>query len=89
MVFQIKTGLSKHLISPEGVVLVEVENGCWYLTTDTHKLYVGINNDLVAINDAETFDPTELQTQIDNLDTRVDILESTDVICGGTSAEFN
>lgn len=84
MVFQIKKGLSENLFA-ESMVL---EEGCWYLTTDTEKLYVCVNGGLVAINETESFDPTEINNKIDNLDSRVTGLEEITEICAGTSEEF-
>lgn len=79
--FQIKKGLSANLSN------VEVIEGCWYLTTDTGKLYVGINGQLMPINEAESFDPTDLQNDINDLDNRLTFIESIDAIGGGDSTE--
>lgn len=84
MVFQIKKGLSENLFA-ESMVL---EEGCWYLTTDTEKLYVCVNGGLVAINETESFDPTEINNKINSLDSRIAELEEITEICAGTSEEF-
>lgn len=90
MVFQIKKGLSENLFAQSMVL----EEGCWYLTTDTEKLYVCVNGGLVAINETESFDPTEINEKISTLEDKVTALEnednihSGDLIYGGTSAEF-
>ena len=94
MVFQIKKGLQESLnILEASNSLIE---GCWYLTTDTQKLYVCVNKGLVCINETESFDPTEINQKISTLESKVDIIderltdvEEISIISGGSSAEFS
>lgn len=49
--FQIKKGLSSNLFDKDGKLLITPEEGCWYITTDTYKLYAYFNGTLGAIGD--------------------------------------
>lgn len=69
--FKIKKGLKASLPKTG-------ELGCWYLTTDTKELYACIDEEnltLSKVNDAGSFDPTEINNKIDALDTRVTQIE--------------
>ena len=40
--FNIKKGLSTNLFDESGKAKIELQEGCWYLTTDTAELYVAL-----------------------------------------------
>lgn len=61
MKFKIYKGLSANLDKAPKI------EGCWYITTDTQELYVCFDGVLHHINDASSFDPTEMQNDINNI----------------------
>lgn len=66
--FKIKKGLSTNLIDTDGNPLITLQEGCWYLCTDTAELYVAVLIDEVltlrkANDEASSFD--ELRTAIE------------------------
>ena len=83
--FKIKRGLSTTLFSAPGVVnkRLIIEEGCWYLCTDTADLFLGIKDSegkltLKRINDSTEADlGHEIQVRIDELYSRLDSLEAT------------
>lgn len=70
MKFKIYKGLSTNL---EGAPKIE---GCWYITTDTQELYVCFDGVLHHVNDASSFDPTEMQNDINNIKKDIADLET-------------
>ena len=70
MKFKIYKGLSTNL---ERAPKIE---GCWYITTDTQELYVCFDGVLHHINDASSFDPTEMQNDINNIKQDIADLET-------------
>ena len=70
MKFKIYKGLSTNL---ERAPKIE---GCWYITTDTQELYVCFDGVLHHINDASSFDPTEMQNDINNIKKDIADLET-------------
>lgn len=86
--FKIRRGTSTVLFTSPGVVnpRLVIEEGCWYLCTDTAELYLGIIIDgaltLKKINEDERkpveggVSTTLLEFQINELKTRLDTLES-------------
>ena len=70
MKFKIYKGLSTNL---ERAPKIE---GCWYITTDTQELYVCFDGVLHHINDAGSFDPTEMQNDINNIKKDIADLET-------------
>ena len=70
MKFKIYKGLSTNL---ERAPKIE---GCWYITTDTQELYVCFDGVLHYINDASSFDPTEMQNDINNIKKDIADLET-------------
>ena len=70
MKFKIYKGLSTNL---ERAPKIE---GCWYITTDTQELYVCFDGVLHHINDASSFDPTEMQNDINNIKNDIADLET-------------
>jgi hypothetical protein len=87
--FKIRRGESTTLFSSPGVVnpRLIIEEGCWYLCTDTAELYLGIKLEgtltLKKINDDGHDKPDEdgpsttlLEFQINELKDRLDTLES-------------
>lgn len=86
--FKIRRGESTTLFSSPGVVnpRLIIEEGCWYLCTDTAELYLGmklegvltlkkINDDGHRPDDSDT-SITLLEVQINELKDRLDTLES-------------
>ena len=68
--FNIRRGLSSVLFSEPGVVnpRLAIEEGCWYLCTDTAELFLGINTEsgltLKRINEVKAEDfPTQTPTE--------------------------
>ena len=70
MKFKIYKGLSTNL---ERAPKIE---GCWYITTDTQELYVCFDGVLHHINDTSSFDPTEMQNDINNIKKDIADLET-------------
>ena len=70
MKFKIYKGLSTNL---ERAPKIE---GCWYITIDTQELYVCFDGVLHHINDASSFDPTEMQNDINNIKKDIADLET-------------
>ena len=70
MKFKIYKGLSTNI---ERAPKIE---GCWYITTDTQELYVCFDGVLHHINDASSFDPTEMQNDINNIKKDIADLET-------------
>lgn len=73
MKFKIYKGLSTNLDKAPKV------EGCWYITTDTHELYVCFDGKLSHITADASFDPTEIKNDItkikadiEELNTKVD-----------------
>lgn len=67
-IFQIKRGLRKNLCDDYLNPLIPLEDGCWYLCTDTAELFV--SNDgltLTPLNAESTFDSSDIYTQLDEL----------------------
>lgn len=67
MAFQIKKGLSTNLFNDIGELLITPEEGCWYITTDTYRLYSCFNGIVKEVGDIGDFD-----SRISNLEERVD-----------------
>lgn len=79
--FQIKCGYKNHLIDEvSGNTLIELEDGCWYLTLDTAEVYVAITrNDslyLCKINEAPDIDLGPLNDRFDLVENRLNNLET-------------
>lgn len=70
MKFKIYKGLSTNLKKAPKI------EGCWYITTDTQELYVCFDGVLHHINDASSFDPTEMQNDINNIKKDIADLET-------------
>ena len=66
--FQIKRGLRANLCDDYLNPLIPLEDGCWYLCTDTAELFV--SNDgvtLTPLNAESTFDSSDIYAQLDEL----------------------
>ena len=68
MKFKILRGLEANLSAAPKV------DGYWYLTTDTAKLFVCIGGELKPVS-SESFDPTEINNKISQLETDVESLK--------------
>lgn len=85
--FKIRRGLSSTLFAAPGVFnpKLVVDEGCWYLCTDTAELFLGVkvDNDSVTlkrINDIRTEVTNEkLQAALEKLEKEVQSLESTEL----------
>lgn len=74
MDFNIKKGLSTNLLDETGKAKIELQEGCWYLTTDTAELYVALMvegvlalkkaNDTLESFDKLTEEVNELKTEV-------------------------
>ena len=49
-----KRGLHSALFNTNGTPKITVNDGTFYLTTDTHRLYVGQGNQMVPVNEGVT-----------------------------------
>ena len=72
--FNISRGLSTVLFTPEGQVNpnLVIEEGCWYLCTDTAELFLGVQTEeglsLMQINDVERHPViAEVKTKVENV----------------------
>lgn len=71
MLFSIQHGQSANLSTAPKVA------GCWYVTDDTHELYYCPDgNELVCMNKMEPFDPSEINTKLEQLNSDVTSLKS-------------
>ena len=68
MQFQIKRGYKRYLIDENNTPLIELEDGCWYLTLDTAEVFVAINGELKPLNQANI--------NLDDYDERFNSIES-------------
>ena len=66
--FKIKRGYKQYLLDDDNKPLIDIEEGCWYLTLDTVEVFVAINGKLEPLNQA--------QINIDDYDERFDTIES-------------
>jgi hypothetical protein len=71
--FKIRRGLSNELFPEAGKInpRLKIEEGCWYLCTDTADLYLGVNTGeeltLKRINDKASDTPTVEPGTVDEL----------------------
>lgn len=70
-IFQVKRGLSKNLYDEQRNPIIPLEEGCWYLCTDTAELFVSNDGEtLTALNSESTFDSSDIYSQLDDLKSR-------------------
>lgn len=82
--FKIKRGLSTTMFATPGVInpRLLIEEGCWYLCTDTAGLYLGTKDEngnltLKRINrDSLTGSDSDITALLDALQARLDVLET-------------
>lgn len=84
--FKIRRGLSTVLFSAPGVInqKLVIEQGCWYLCTDTAELYLGTEDSsgkltVKKINSQDTEISTELKLLINELDQKIISLENVEL----------
>lgn len=74
MKFKILRGLEASISTlPEELKVA----GYWYLTTDEHNLYTCLHDgeDPILISQADTFDPTEINTRLNKVESDVESLK--------------